>query len=224
MDSGSSQHYTGQSSDLKHFKRWKNPRKIKIANGTTVDAEGEGIMRLEGVGFKNTWLVPSFKNTRLISVKALDQQGHTVSFRKGIATITKDGKEVFTATLNGALYIMDGQENANKVEEVKRQFANKLVLTETLTELWHRRMAHVNYRDLQRLESVGEGMKLDGQLKRSPGHHDCEGCAAGKMKESFNKTTDSRSTAPLGRIHWHTAISPASKTNHSMATAITYLL
>jgi hypothetical protein len=41
--------------------------------------------------------------------------------------------------------------------------------------------------------------------QRTSGDHACEGCLAGKMKESFNKTTDSRTTQRIRRLHCDTS-------------------
>ena len=66
-------------------------------------------------------------------------------------------------------------------------------LDESNANLWHRRLSHTNFKDIQRLEKASKGIKL-GLIVKTVGRRACECCLAGKMKESFNKKTDTRQT------------------------------
>jgi hypothetical protein len=71
LDSGATKHFTGDQSDLIHLKRWSAPRQVRTANGTTVPAIGYGQVQIGRLRLKDVWLIPLFKTTRLISVRAL---------------------------------------------------------------------------------------------------------------------------------------------------------
>ena len=67
------------------------------------------------VQLNNVWYVPSFRNTRLLSIWELNNTGTTVTFRNGVATAYSDStnKELFRATGRNGLYLLDsGKETA----------------------------------------------------------------------------------------------------------------
>ena len=67
-------------------------------------------------------------------------------------------------------------------------------------ELYHIRLGHMSYAKLEQLPKLSEGIPT---FTKQPiiGDHACEGCQAGKMRESFHKTTDSRSDQKAYRLH-----------------------
>ncbi|KAI0991343.1 hypothetical protein K3495_g16844, partial [Podosphaera aphanis] len=74
---------------------------------------------------------------------------------------------------------------------------------ESIWELHHRRLGHVNFQDIKKLVDLGVlGGKVN--LEKRPvyqGEKHCESCLAGRMKERFNKKTDTREYVKGRRLH-----------------------
>ena len=188
------------------MKHWHTERSVRIANGTLVPATGTGSVKLGSFTLNDMWYVPDFKSTRLISVRTLTKERYIVLFDEGdkATCIHKNtGTRIFEALIRNGLYIVyDTQEAYQASEPLKQPSQTKETspLHETDADLWHRRLAHTNYKDIQKLATASEGLKF----KRRPtiaGHRACEGCLAGKMKESYNKKTSSRITQPGRKLH-----------------------
>jgi hypothetical protein len=72
---------------------------------------------------------------------------------------------------------------------------------ESAADLWHRRLTHTNHKDILELQSSSTGID-QFTLKSKPfGDHACEGCLAGKIKESFSKQTNSRTNERIRKLH-----------------------
>ena len=68
--------------------------------------------------------------------------------------------------------------------------------------LWHQRFGHISEKAIKQLSKAVSGMDISGTMEPElPGEHACVPCLAGKMHESFHKTTDNRATEALVRIH-----------------------
>src|SRR6218665_3564526 len=57
-------------------------------------------------------------------------------------------------------------------------------------------LGHCNVKDLLKLESVVDGMKI-----RDKSEFQCDVCILGKMTQSFNRQSDIRATKPLQLVH-----------------------
>jgi len=76
--------------------------------------------------------------------------------------------------------------------------------TESKINLWHRRLGHISLKAVEQLAETSAVNRIDISGLREPkqpGDQACTGCLAGKIHESFHKTTDTRATRPLERIH-----------------------
>jgi hypothetical protein len=90
LDSGASKHFTGVLSNLSNFKRWNRPKSVRIANGSIANAIGYERATIGEMVLSEVWFIPTFGNTRLLSVSALDSEGYSILFSKGKATYIKD--------------------------------------------------------------------------------------------------------------------------------------
>jgi hypothetical protein len=90
LDSGASKHFIGVLSDLSNFKRWNGPKPVRIANGSIANMIGYGRAMVGEMVLSEVWFVPTFGNTRLLSVSVLDSEGYLILFSKGKATYIKD--------------------------------------------------------------------------------------------------------------------------------------
>ena len=66
----------------------------------------------------------------------------------------QQSKEVFTASVINGLYLIDKGQQAYAITAT----ADAENLSEA--EVWHRRLAHTNYQDIERLVPVSKGIKF----------------------------------------------------------------
>ena len=108
LDSRALKHFTGVKSDIQQMKRWNKPWTIWIANGATVTAEGYGTIHLRQLNLIEVWYVPAFKNIRLLSIKSLALDGHTIAFEGDTTTCLKHGDPIFEACIDRGTYCNRG--------------------------------------------------------------------------------------------------------------------
>ena len=100
LDSRASKHFMGVKSDIQQMKQWNEPQTIWIANEATVTAEGYGTIRLGQLNLTEVWYVPAFKNIRLLSIKSLALDGHTIVFEGDTTTYLKHRDPIFKACID----------------------------------------------------------------------------------------------------------------------------
>ena len=61
---------------------------------------------------------------------------------------------------------------------------------------WHEILGHCNVKDVFKLESVVEGMKITDKSDFS-----CDVCAMGKMTQTFSRQSDLHAIKPLELVH-----------------------
>jgi hypothetical protein len=115
---------------------------------------------------------------KLLSISSLDKKGFRVAFIDGEVLMWPKGKTIEDAivigTEEGGLYKLKGHLDATLTHS-----------TESPCELWHRRLAHINYKALPYVSKAVIGLpdfKVDHEGV-------CKGCAQGKnIKNSFSKS------------------------------------
>jgi len=73
----------------------------------------------------------------------------------------------------------------------------KLVQSQDIGELWHRRLGHLHHGALKIMQQMSIGLPK-GKLEQV---HTCKGCTLGKYTKSSFHDQDSRAKAILGRFH-----------------------
>ena len=138
---------------------------------------------------KNVLYVPGLKKN-LLSISALDKKGFRVAFIDGQVLMWPKGKNIEDAIIigeeEGGLYKLKGHSETTLVHESTDR-----------SELWHRRLAHINYKALPHVNKVVTGLP-DMKIK-----HEgiCKGCAKGKnIKNSFPKS-ETKTKGTLELIH-----------------------
>ena len=138
---------------------------------------------------KDVLYVPCLKK-KLLSISVLDKKGFIVAFIDGQVLMWPKGKSIEDAVVigegEGSLYKIKGHLETTLVHE----FTDP-------GELWHRRLAHINYKALPHVNKVVTGLP-DLKIK-----HEgiCKGCAKGKnIKNPFSKR-ETKTKGTLELIH-----------------------
>ena len=126
---------------------------------------------------KEVLYVPGLKKN-LLSISTLDKKGYRVAFIDGQVPMWPKVKSIKDAVIigeeEGGLYKLKGHSETTFVHE-----------TTFPSELWHRRLAHVNYKALPYVSKVVTGLpylKIDHEGT-------CKGCERGKnIKNLFPKS------------------------------------
>jgi len=108
--------------------------------------------------------VPTFGANRLLSVSTLALDGYKLVFKNNTAIYTKDNVQYFKSTLLNSIYIVGEEQTRNArsafidtddTDDVLDKSATAksatINLTESIAELWHRRLAYINNNNIQKL-------------------------------------------------------------------------
>jgi hypothetical protein len=194
IDSGASKHMTGQKNTLSRLIEKDSPQKVSLGDDYQypIKGMGEATYKLDSgtpMRMKDVLYVPGLKKN-LLSISALDKKGFRVAFIDGEVLMWSKGKTIEDAVVigieEGGLYKLKGHSDVALTHS-----------TESPCELWHRRLAHINYKALPYVSKVVTGLpelKVDHEGV-------CKGCAQGKnIKNPFPKS-DSKAEGILELVH-----------------------
>ena len=89
----------------------------------------------------------------LLSISALDKKGYRIAFIDGQVLMWPKGKSIEDAIViceeQGGLYKLNGNAETTLVDE-----------TTSPSELWHRMLAHINYKALPHVSKVVTGLPI----------------------------------------------------------------
>lgn len=158
VDSGASVHMT-RYSDLLSNQKEPVIKTIKVANDKSLPVKCSGQVSLDvcdergqcrKVLFQNVLYVPELA-TNLISVSQIIKNGGQVKFNnKGCVILNKYNTIVATAVLINNMYRLNMYSEHAYISDVEENDAY----------LWHQRMGHLNFNDLNKMMENTEGMKI----------------------------------------------------------------
>jgi hypothetical protein len=218
LDSAATEHFSGYNKDFKSMKHWDNPKSVEIASGDIIKACGSGDIYINTdtgttgttgttIHLRNVWYAPAFQ-CRLISITKLDYLGYYTTFGGGKAVLKHNNQLVTEGVIIEGIYSI--QPNHLTAMPAFSTPENQPKPNQPITpdtsirserELYHIRLGHMSYDKLNQLPELAEGIPIFTKQQPIIGNHACEGCQAGKMKESFHKSTDSRSDSKAYRLH-----------------------
>jgi hypothetical protein len=187
---------------------------VRITNGSVANAISYRRAMVGEMILSKVWFVLIFGTTRLLLVSALDNEGYSVLFSKGKATYIKDNVQYFKAPLYNKVYIVEEQARStsaitNDLQSMSHDISIPPNIStntkESLADLWHQRLAHTNHNNIQRLQHTSIRIGIFPLKQKTSGDHAYKGCLASKIKESFNKKTDSHTTQRIRRLHCNTS-------------------
>jgi hypothetical protein len=119
----------------------------------TVKGVGEASLQLDSgnhISIKDVLFVQGLKKN-LLSISALEDKGFRVAFMDGQVLIwpknSNIDKAIMIGVREGGLYKLKGQQKQARVHN-----------SVSSTELWHQRLAHINYRALTVLRKMVTGL------------------------------------------------------------------
>lgn len=201
LDSGCSSHLCKNRDDFSEVCVTESER-LHLANNASTDVKARGNVNVvvdQGRGVKTVKLsdalfVPDLR-TNLLSVGKITDKGYRVIFEKDSAEILDDkGNTLLVAKREDGLYYIKTKREDECAANAMSQSAIK-----NSVSLWHRRMGHLNTKDLVRAAKTGiiEGVKFT----ESEAELSCDVCIQGKMsRASFPKHSD-RSSDILEIVH-----------------------
>jgi hypothetical protein len=194
IDSGAFKHMAGRINILSCISKKKFSQKVTLGDDYHYPIKGvvESNHKLNSgnsLKMKDVLYVPGLKKN-LLSISALDKKGFKVSFIDGEVLMWAKGE-----TLNEAIVIGNEENGLYKLKGHSE--AAMTYAIENSCELWHRILAHINYKALPYICKVVTGLpKLKGDHKGV-----CNGCAQGKnIKNPFLKR-DNKIEGVLELIH-----------------------
>lgn len=207
FDSGASKHICGNPSQFRSIKRFREPHRIRIADGSFIDAYGYGVVALETpqgpLELDEVWYAPEFNHLKLISITTLMSKGIEVKFLPDMTvSALLNGHLLFTGSMHNGLVCLDVTTTFTTTSQ--RAFTSNTTegdKQESMHDLMHRRLGHISRKLVTELPKAVKGVKLPKSPSLPPGSTACESCLAGQMKEHFNKKTDTRSKVKIQRIH-----------------------
>jgi hypothetical protein len=151
IDKSASKHMTGQKDIISILTENDFPEKVSLGDDYQYPIKGMGestykidlgtLMRMKDVHY-----VPGLTKN-LLSISSLDKKGLRVAFIDGEFLVWHKGKNIEYAIVIGTkedgLYKLKGHSNVALTHS-----------TEIPCELWHRRLAHINYKGLPYVSKV----------------------------------------------------------------------
>jgi len=150
IDSGASHNYCNDLMEFKKDSITGANMIIKLGDKNEVHARKKGTVELNGVCIE-TFFVSGFRIS-LLSVSQLDSQGLTAIFKDEMCMIIDQyGNNPLSATLDHGLYILPrlGSAQTSTTETPPQLGSVRASRKSDSIEVWHRRLAHLNYADLK---------------------------------------------------------------------------
>ncbi|GJT77826.1 retrovirus-related pol polyprotein from transposon TNT 1-94 [Tanacetum coccineum] len=183
LDSGCSRHMTGVKSYLHKYVEQPGP-KVVFGDDSTCTTEGYGSIKCNGIVFTKVAFVNGLKYN-LISISQLCDAKYIVQFDEKRGTIFNSNKEVvMIAPRVRDVYVLDMTSSAQE----SCFFAKA---SENLNWLWHKRLAHLNFKTINKLakQNLVIGLPSLVYSKDKP----CSSCEKGKHHRASFKTKQTSS-------------------------------
>jgi hypothetical protein len=194
IDSGASRHMTGFRDHLTNLVEKETNIHVVLGDNSRYNVKGVGTSTFQlysdiPLQLSEVLYVPGM-NRNLVSISSFEDKGYKVTFSEGKFLAWHKNSHINSSRAIGF------REN-NLYRFTIQPVQARLHDTTNLSELWHRRLAHIHYRALQALGKMVTGLpEIHIQHKGV-----CRGCALRKnVKGSFLRS-DNRSKEILDLIH-----------------------
>jgi hypothetical protein len=180
LDSGCSKHMTGDKTLLKEVQMGKGGR-ITYGDGSQSKVSGKGIIDIPGLGASQEALYVEGLKANLLSISQFYDNDLVVQFSK---------KECNIFDSNGK-WLIGGERTAENyygppgLTSDPQIICNKATIN--VSELWHQRLRHLNFRDMLKIASKDIVKDLPKMEKIGKGV--CGPCQLGKQTRAAHKKT-----------------------------------
>lgn len=190
IDSGASHHLTPHIDLLKN-KRQSTIEFITAADNQKLAVKCVGDLCIEvndrEIEIKDVLCVSGLA-ANLLSVAKIAERGHQVSFEKQMCTITnRNGEVLALANLSNGVYTI----RTNSVNAYLAAIPNDMIT-------WHRRLGHVNFKDLMKINKLNKNGSLFDEKGPMP---ICEVCIKAKHSRLPFTSSEYRAEHCLDLIH-----------------------
>ena len=194
VDCGATAHILTEKSKFTSFEQNfdVNNHCIELADGSRSNGivQGRGTAKVcvqssdgepREVSLENVLYIPSYRQN-IFSVLAATEKGATVNFSPTLAELVAPNGTTFDIRKSGKLYYLNSVANCTGQSHSLKE--------------WHMILGHCNVKDVIKLETVVEGMKISDKSD-----FQCDVCTMGKMTQSFSRQSDLRAPKPLELVH-----------------------
>ncbi|GJU88422.1 retrovirus-related pol polyprotein from transposon TNT 1-94 [Tanacetum coccineum] len=183
LNSGCSRHMTGVKSYLHKYVEQSGP-KVVFGDDSTCTTEGYGFIKFNGIVFTKLAFVNGLKYN-LISISQLCDAKYIIQYDEEQGIIFNSNKEVgMIAPRVRDVYILDMTSSL-------QQSCFFAKASESLNRLWHKRLAHLNFKTINQLakQNLVIGLPSFVYSKDKP----CSSCEKGKHHRANFKTKQTSS-------------------------------
>lgn len=218
IDSGATNHLTGDFSRLRNLKRLDGSSKISMPIGATATVTHKGEVKLHNeVVLKDTLYVPTFKHNLLSVQKLVQDGGYLVEFYPTYCTIqdrrTHEIKGV-GKTYKGLYYLVDKDMSSilksgseaivtdHSSKEIKAMCAKSVVQVPSVITnmkpmseetLWHHRLGHAPMSKIKKIDELKNVRNSSGDV--------CVICPQAKFTKLKYQRSDSRAHELFELVH-----------------------
>ena len=194
VDSGATDTFVNDESLLTNVIPLVNPIAVSVGDNRTIPATKRGDLKLGGIVFKDVLLVPRM-GYNLLSVRKQGQPGSTKwEFNKtSCALLDAAGTTLLAGQMEHGLYVLRAKTLVRPSSPPSALLADSSLLA------WHRRLGHLNVRDVLRLGRSGRLGK--GWTAGHSEDVECDECVIGKGTRLPTHPSDRRAATPLETIH-----------------------
>jgi hypothetical protein len=184
VDNGCSKHMTGDRDKFLTLRKERD-RSVTFRNDDSTKIIGKGTIRIGNV------LLVDYMKHNILSVSQMCDQGHKVTFNSQKCEIRNEGSGKLIATTARTprnIYVLSeiGNEKCclGKEDEIW---------------LWHRRMGHIHFDNLAKVNKREEVREIPQIMK--PTNTLCKHCQQGKQTKTRFKSKEYSATRPLEIVH-----------------------
>ncbi|GKC27790.1 retrovirus-related pol polyprotein from transposon TNT 1-94, partial [Tanacetum coccineum] len=212
LDSGCSGHMTGVKSYLYKYVEQSGP-KVVFGDDSTGTTEDYGSIKCNGIVFTKVAFVNGLKYN-LISISQLCDAKYIVQFDEIRGTIFNSNKEVVIIALRVRdVYVLDMTSSAQETCFIAKA-------SENLNWLWHKRLAHLNFKTIIKLVKQNLIIGLPSLVYSKD--KSCSSCEKGKHHRASFKTKQTSSIKKCLHLLHMDLFGPVTPTsiNHEKYTII----
>lgn len=177
LDSGATDHMSGDVHKFVDFRQFKSPVPIRVGNGNIINASGWGNVYVLAYDskhwtckyLKDVYLVPDLRYN-LFSMRAALDKGLRLEAHNEECRFLEGNKVVAIGERDGKLFKMKFREVAPKEAFVEVTGGEDSKISNRSLQEWHEKLAHQNFRRILR----GAGIETKGEDPY------CEACVLGK--------------------------------------------